>query len=155
MGWGQSSRSSFRFRCRSDRTIVGGGSGDPHGKSWRLGSDHHTPMTSESPASQETTGIRPIHSDAHSESVQNRLGRVFARVLGRRGFAVENAVAQICREGGASLDISPVGSTDSRRLEVVAEGLSLYGGCQLAIDATLVRRDAQTQGGHDRWCCLA
>ena len=60
---------------------------------------------------------------------------------------MENAVAQICREGGArmstnvflrDLDISPVGSTDSRRLEVVAEGLSLYGGCQLAIDATLV-----------------
>ena len=50
-------------------------------------------------------------------------------------------------EGGArvstnvflrDLDISPVGSTDSRRLDVVAEGLSLYGGCQLATDATLV-----------------
>ena len=54
-----------------------------------------------------------------------------AGVLGRRGFAVENAVAQICREGGArvstnvflrDLDISPVGSTDSRRLEVVECG---------------------------------
>ena len=67
--------------------------------------------------------------------------------LGRRGFAVENVVAQICREGGARvstnvfvrhLDILPALSTDARRLEVVAEGLSLYGGCQLAIDATLV-----------------
>ena len=28
----------------------------PHGKSWRLGSDHHTPTTSESPASQDTGG---------------------------------------------------------------------------------------------------
>ena len=53
------------------------------------------------------------------------------------------------------LDISPIGSTDSRRLEVVEEGLSLYGG-QLAIDATLVsalegdgthRRKANTTDG--------
>ena len=65
-----------------------------------------------------------------------------------RGFAVENAVAQMCREGGArvstnifvrdlDLDLAHV-STDGRRLEVVAEGLSLFGGSQLAVDATLV-----------------
>ena len=70
------------------------------------------------------------------------------RVLSRRGFAVENAVAQICREGGArvstniflrdvDLDLEHV-STDGRRLEVVAEGLSLFGCSQLALDATLV-----------------
>ena len=66
--------------------------------------------------------------------------------LGRRGFAVESAVAQICREGGArvslnamlrDLDIVPL-RTDGRRLEVVAEGLTLFGGCQLALDATVV-----------------
>ena len=54
------------------------------------------------------------------------------------------------------LDISPDGSTDSRRFEVVAEGLSLCGGCQLAMDATLVsalkgdgthRRKADTTDG--------
>ena len=54
-------------------------------------------------------------------------------VLGRRGFAVESAVAQICREGGAGvstnvmlrdLDISPPRNSDGRRLEVVAEGLT-------------------------------
>ena len=70
-----------------------------------------------------------------------------AGVLGRRGFAVESAVAQICREGGArvstnvmvrDLDISQSNSTDSRRLEVIAEGFSLFGGGQLALDATLV-----------------
>ena len=70
-----------------------------------------------------------------------------AGVLGRRGFVVESAVAQFCREGGArvstnvmvrDLDISQSYSTDSRRLEVIAEGLSLFGGGQLAIDATLV-----------------
>ena len=68
-------------------------------------------------------------------------------VLGRRGFAVESALAQICREGGArvstnvmlrDLDISPPQNSDGRRLEVVAEGLTLFGGCQLALDATLV-----------------
>ena len=87
-----------------------------------------------------------------------------AGVLGRRGFAVESAIAQICREGGArvsvnamlrDLDISAQ-VTDSRRLEVVAEGLTLFGGCQLALDATLVsplhrdgthRRKADTVDG--------
>ena len=66
--------------------------------------------------------------------------------LGRRGFAAESAVAQICWEGGArvslnamlrDLDIVPL-RTDGRQLEVVAEGLTLYGGCQLALDATVV-----------------
>ena len=69
-----------------------------------------------------------------------------AGVLSRRGYAVESAVGQICRESGArvstkvmvrNLDIA-TGSADGRRLEVVAEGLSLFGGVQLAIDATLV-----------------
>ena len=69
-----------------------------------------------------------------------------AGVLGRRGFAVESAVEQICREAGArvstnvmvrDLDIAR-SNTDSRRLEVVAEGLSVFGGVQLALDATLV-----------------
>ena len=36
------------------------------------------------------------------------------------------------------LDISPPHSSDGRRLEVVAEGLCLFGGCQLALDATVV-----------------
>ena len=35
------------------------------------------------------------------------------------------------------LDIAQ-GNSDSRRLEVIAEGLSLFGGVQLALDATLV-----------------
>ena len=36
------------------------------------------------------------------------------------------------------LDISPPQNSDGRRVEVVAEGLTLFGGCQLALDATLV-----------------
>ena len=35
------------------------------------------------------------------------------------------------------LDIAPF-RIDGRRLEVVAEGLTLFGGCQLALDATVV-----------------
>ena len=35
------------------------------------------------------------------------------------------------------LDIAPFG-IDGRRLEIVAEGLTLFGGCQLALDATVV-----------------
>ena len=67
-------------------------------------------------------------------------------VLGRRGFAVESAAARICREGGArvttnrmirDMDLG-VPITDGRRVEVVADGLPLFGGVQLAIDTTLV-----------------
>ena len=36
------------------------------------------------------------------------------------------------------LDILPPQNSDGRRLEVVAEGLTLFRGCQLALDATLV-----------------
>ena len=66
-----------------------------------------------------------------------------AGVLSRRGCAVESAVGQVCRESGAkittnvrvrNLDIA----TDGRRLEVVDEGITLFGGVQLAIDAKLV-----------------
>ena len=68
-------------------------------------------------------------------------------LLARRGFAVENAVARVCREAGArvstnvmvrDLDLLAPQALDGRRLEVVAEGLPLFGGMQLAIDATLV-----------------
>ena len=80
---------------------------------------------------------------------------------------MENAVAQICREGGArvstnifvrdlDLDLAHFPARDGRRLEVVAEGLSLFGGSQLALDATLVsalhgdgshRKNADTRDG--------
>ena len=69
-----------------------------------------------------------------------------AVVLGRRGFALESAAARICREAGGrvatnvyvrDLDL-PVPANDGRRLEVVVDGLPLYGGAQLAVDTTLV-----------------
>ena len=69
-----------------------------------------------------------------------------SRVLGRRGCAVEGAFGQVCREAGARV-ATYVQARDSdvteqrgqgRRLEVVAEGLFVFGGSQLAFDATLV-----------------
>ena len=76
-----------------------------------------------------------------------------AGVLGRRGYALESAAARVCREAGTrvgtnilvrDLDLVPQGWQDGRRLEVVAEGLPLFHGAQLATDTTLVspvRRD--------------
>ena len=75
-------------------------------------------------------------------------------MLGRRGFALEPAAARVCREGGArvgtnilvrDLDLVPQGRPDSRRLEVVAGGLPLFHGAQLAIDTTLVSPVGQTK----------
>ena len=69
------------------------------------------------------------------------------RGQGRRGFAVESVAARICREGGArvvtnmmvrDMDLAAPNPNDSRRLEIVADGLPLFGGAQLAIDTTLV-----------------
>ena len=70
-----------------------------------------------------------------------------AGVLGRRGFPLECAAAQVCREAGArvttnmlvrDMDLGHFDALDARRLEVVADGLTLWRGAQLAIDTTLV-----------------
>ena len=64
-----------------------------------------------------------------------------------RGCAVESAAARVCREAGArvttnvmlrDLDLFLPQGPDSRRLEVVADGLPLFDGAQLAVDTTLV-----------------
>ena len=70
-----------------------------------------------------------------------------AGVLGRRGWALELVAARVCREGGArvranvfvrDMDLAEHSRLDCRRLEVVADGLPLFGGVQLAIDTTMV-----------------
>ena len=70
-----------------------------------------------------------------------------AGVLGRRGFPIENAVARVCRKAGGrvttnvrvqDMDIPPGAAVDNRRLEVVVDGLPLFHGAQLAMDATMV-----------------
>ena len=86
-----------------------------------------------------------------------------AGVLGKRGFPLE--CAQVCREAGArvttnafirDLDLGEFNRLDGRRIEVIADGLVLWQGAQLAIDTTLVsplsrdgsaRRGAATRPG--------
>ena len=85
---------------------------------------------------------RPLDSFGHHRAACSRAG-----VLGRRGFAVESAAARVCREAGGrvtlnmmvrDMDLAVPHAHDTRRLEVVADGLPLFGGTQLAIDTTLV-----------------
>ena len=68
-------------------------------------------------------------------------------MLGRRGFALESAAGRVCTEAGARVttnqfvrdsDLGVPNANDNKRLEVVADGLPLFGGVQLAVDTTLV-----------------
>ena len=68
-------------------------------------------------------------------------------VLRRRAKPLEKALARVCREAGArvaedvllrNLNLEGISARDGRQLEVVANGLPLWGGAQLAIDATMV-----------------
>ena len=77
----------------------------------------------------------------------HRAGCSEAGVLGRRGFPLERAAAQVCREAGGrvssnvlvrDMDLAVFNQFDSRRLQVVADGLTLWNGTQLAIATTLV-----------------
>ena len=60
---------------------------------------------------------------------------------------MESAVTQVVREAGArvrtnqflrDLNIAGIRPTDGRRIEIVADGLTLYHGAQLVIDTTLI-----------------
>ena len=76
---------------------------------------------------------RLLDSNGHHRAACARVG-----VLGRRGFALETAAARVCREAGGrvmtnmlvrELDLAPgLNTTDGRRLEVIADGLSLFQG---------------------------
>ena len=67
--------------------------------------------------------------------------------LRSRGGPLERAAARVCREAGArvtthtrlaDLNVQHVQHIDDRRIDVIANGLALWGGAQLAVDATLV-----------------
>jgi hypothetical protein len=70
---------------------------------------------------------------------------------------MEKATARVCREAGArvaenallrDMNLEGISARDGRQLEVVANGLPLWGGAQLAVDATLVspvRRNGSPQ----------
>ena len=84
----------------------------------------------------------PLDSSGHHRAACARAG-----LLGRRGFALESVAARICREAGGrvttnvmfrDLDLAAPNMFDARRLEVVVDGLPLFGGVQLAVDTTMV-----------------
>ena len=84
----------------------------------------------------------PVDACGHHRAACARAG-----VLGRRGYALETVTARICREAGGpvttnvmvrDLDLAEPNAADTRRLEVVVDGLPLFGGAQLAIDTTIV-----------------
>ena len=103
---------------------------------------------------------RPLDACGH-----HRSACAVAGVPGRRGYPLETAAAQVCREAGArvrlntmvrDLDLLPGALLDNRRLEVVADGLPLFNGAQVSIDTTMVsalrgdgtaRRGAQHTSG--------
>ena len=82
---------------------------------------------------------------AHWTSLVQRCVEV--GVLGKRGYPLECAAAQVCREVGArvvtnmfvrDMDLANFNALDNRRVEVVADGLTLWRGAQLAMDTILV-----------------
>ena len=74
---------------------------------------------------------RPLDLCGHHRAACPRAG-----VLGSRGFSVESVAARVCQEAGAGVSTNlfvrdldlPVAPHDAPRLEVVADGLPLFGG---------------------------
>ena len=94
------------------------------------------------PVSRTCRCGRLLNPFGHHRAACSRAG-----VLGRPCYALESVGARICREAGAlvstnvfvrDLDLLAPNVQDARRLEIVAEGLPLHGGAQLAVDTTLV-----------------
>ena len=119
------------------------------------------------PTASETVRIGfPSHPPRASAGVAVHLIPVATTVqLARRqgwvvrGFALESAAAQVCREAGArvstnvlvrDLDLLPLQHADARRLEVVADGLPLCHGAQIAVDTTLVYPLRRNSTPHSR-----
>ena len=84
---------------------------------------------------------------AHLDSLgDHRAACPRAGLLRSRGVLLERAAARVCREAGATVaanvllrDLNVIAQRhDDRRLEVIANGLPLWGGVQLAVDTTLV-----------------
>ena len=87
------------------------------------------------------------------KSVSTRAACARSGVLAGRGWALESAVARVCREAGGRVttnvmirdsDLTQPGVADARRLKVVADGLPLFGGAQLAVGA--LRSDGTADG---------
>ena len=94
------------------------------------------------PSSRSCRCGRPLDVLGHHRAACANVG-----VLGRRGFALKSAAARVCREAAGrvsvnvavcDLDIGVLDRADERPLEVVADGLPLFHGAQIAVDMTLV-----------------
>ena len=68
-------------------------------------------------------------------------------ILRNRSTPLERATARMCREAGArattntlltNLNLDHIHRQDDRRIEVIANGLPVWGGAQLAVDTTIV-----------------
>lgn len=97
---------------------------------------------------------RPLHLDGRrcrcgamlDQYGHHRSACSTAGLLGHRGAPAEVCTARICREAGARVregellrDLNvAVPPGDTRKIEVIANGLTLWGGRQLAIDTTVV-----------------
>ena len=167
-GWQHeaSSRMELQFRelqmmpslSEGDRALVRSQSGSTAGVAFST--MPCTPLTRLEPQLFRVLLLRPLRLPLPFSRRFCRCGRLLdalghhraacarAEMLGRRGFALESAAARICQEAGGrvttiflrNLDITAPNALDSRRLEVVADGLPLFGGAQLAVDSTLVSR---------------
>ena len=82
-------------------------------------------------------------------------------LLRPRTVPLERAAARVCREAGATIacnvlmrDVNvDVDRRDDRRIEVIANGLPLWGGAQLAVDVTLVSaRHQWSAARRAQWC---
>ena len=98
--------------------------------------------------------LRRLHLPLSLTARQCRCGRpacghhrsacAVAGVLGRRGYPLETAAVEkqelvcVSTPWSGDLDLLPGALLDNRRLEVVADGLPLFNGAQLAIDTTMV-----------------
>ena len=78
-------------------------------------------------------------------------------------YALESIVARICREAGGRVrtnmmvrvDVPAPLARDSRRLEIVVDGLPVRGGAQVAVDTTSVcalHRHGVPRRGAAQWC---
>ena len=82
-----------------------------------------------------------------SVSLEGKLIEAHTQCKVRPACTPKRAAARVCREAGArvttntrlsDLNLDHINRHDDRRIEVIANGLPLWGGAQLAVDTTLV-----------------
>ena len=121
--------------------------------------DHRPLCRASSSFAQKAT---PAHSlDGTALSLPRPSGRPGASsvacstcgVLRRRGGPLEKAAARVAENVQLqALNVPGISAHDHRQLEIIANGFTLWGGAQLAVDTTLispVRRNGTPQPGAD------